>query len=94
MPSLSSFPLSTLADIERLEAEKTFGERCSARSVYDVFAQSAARYPDQTALTMIMTGEAGEVPREVKFSRASRALPISFTRSRVRIQVLRSYFPI
>src|SRR5258708_9578223 len=67
MPSISSFPLRNLADIERFEAEKPFAERCGARSVYDVFAQSAASYPDQTALTMIMTGEADEAPREVSY---------------------------
>src|SRR5258708_28836452 len=67
MPSISSFPLRNLADIERFEAEKPFAERCGARSVYDVFAQSAASYPDQTALTMIMTGEADEAPREASY---------------------------
>src|SRR5260370_26679732 len=67
MPSISSFPLRKLADMERFEEEKPFAERCGARSVYDVFAQSAASYPDQPALTMIMTGEADEAPREVSY---------------------------
>src|SRR5260370_34353611 len=67
MPSISSFPLRNLADIERFEAEKPFAERCGARSIYNGFAQSAASYPDQTALTMIMTGEADEAPREVSY---------------------------
>ena len=67
MPSVNSFPLRNLADVEKFETEKAFEQRCSARSVYDLFAQSAARYPDQTALTMIMTGEAGETPRRVSY---------------------------
>src|SRR6266850_2586048 len=32
MPSISSFPLRTLADIEQFEAEKTFGERWGAET--------------------------------------------------------------
>jgi fatty-acyl-CoA synthase len=67
MPSISSFPLRTLADIERFEAEKPFGARCRARNVYDVFVESAARYPNRTAITMIMSGEASEAPREVSY---------------------------
>lgn len=67
MPSVNGFPLRNLADIEKFETEKAFEQRCSARSIYDLFAQSAARYPDQTALTMIMTGEAGETPRRVSY---------------------------
>jgi fatty-acyl-CoA synthase len=59
--------LRDLADIEKFETEKTFEERCSARSVYDVFAQSAQRYPDHIALTMIMTGETNETPRDVSY---------------------------
>ena len=61
------FRLRDLADIREFETEKTFEERCSARSIYDVFAQSAERYPDHIALTMIMTGEADEIPRDVSY---------------------------
>jgi hypothetical protein len=46
--------LHDLADIEAFEAKKTFEDRCAARSVYDVFAQSAAQYPDRIMFTMIM----------------------------------------
>ena len=51
----------------RFENEKTLAQRYDARSVYDVFAKSAARNPDRTALTMVMTGEDDEKPRLVSY---------------------------
>ena len=38
MPSVTRFPLRTLADIEKFETEKTFEERCGARSIYVIAA--------------------------------------------------------
>ena len=67
MSALSDYPIATLADVIRFENEKPFAQRCDARSVYDVFVKSAARYPDHTALTMVMTGEADEKPRLVSY---------------------------
>lgn len=64
---LSDRPIGTLADIEAFEREQPFEARVSARSVFDVFQQTAARFPDHTALTMLMTGAADEVPRKVSY---------------------------
>jgi fatty-acyl-CoA synthase len=65
MPAFSDYPIANLADVIRFENEKPFAQRYDARSVYDVFAKSAARNPDHTALTMVMTGEDDEKPRLV-----------------------------
>lgn len=67
MPAFSDYPIANLADIIRFENEKPFAERYDARSVYDVFVKSAARNPDHTALTMLMTGEDDEKPRLVSY---------------------------
>ena len=67
MQAFSDYPIATLADVIRFENEKPFAERYDARSVYDVFVKSAARHPDHTALTMVMTGEDDEKPRLVSY---------------------------
>ena len=67
MPAFSDYPIATLADVIRFENEKPFAQRYDARSVHDVFVKSAARHPDHTALTMVMTGEDGEKPRLVSY---------------------------
>jgi fatty-acyl-CoA synthase len=67
MPGLSDRAIRTLADIEAFERDKPFEARVSARSVFDVFKESAARYPDHVALTMLMTGAADETPRRVTY---------------------------
>jgi len=67
MPMFSDYPVATLADVVRFETEKTFEQRYDARSVYDIFVKSAARHPDRTALTMMMTGAADETPRLVTY---------------------------
>jgi fatty-acyl-CoA synthase len=67
MAGLSDRAIRTLADIEAFEREKPFEARVSARSVFDVFTESAARYPDHVALTMLMTGAADETPRKVTY---------------------------
>ena len=67
MPAFSDYPIANLADVIRFENEKPFAERYDARSVYDVFMKSAARNPDHTALTMVMTGEDDEKPRLVSY---------------------------
>ena len=65
MPAFSDYPIVTLADVIRFENEKPFERRYDARSVYDVFARSATRYPDHIALTMLMTDEDDEKPHLV-----------------------------
>ncbi len=67
MSVFSPSPLRTPEDIARFEAEFPFQQRLVARSVYDLFAASAARHPDRVAITMIMTGAADEQPRRVSY---------------------------
>ncbi|MCF2523929.1 acyl-CoA synthetase [Bradyrhizobium sp. G127] len=67
MPLFSDYPVATLEDVVRFETEKTLEQRYDARSVYDIFAKSAARHPDRTALTMLMTGADDETPRLVTY---------------------------
>lgn len=67
MPLFSDYPVATLKDVIRFETEKTLEQRYDARSVYDIFAKSAARHPDGTALTMLMTGADDETPRIVTY---------------------------
>lgn len=59
--------LSNLETIHAFEAEATFAERVSARGIYDVFVESAKKYGERTALTMIMTGEEQESPVRVTY---------------------------
>jgi len=68
MPLFSEYPVATLNDVVKFETEKTLAQRYDARSVYDIFAKSAARHPDRTALTMLMTGADDETPRRVTYS--------------------------
>lgn len=67
MPLFSDYPVATLKDVVRFETEKTLEQRYDARSIYDIFAKSAARHPDGTALTMLMTGADDETPRIVTY---------------------------
>jgi len=55
------------ADIARFEAERPLDERLPGRSVLDAFIASAARHPDRTAITLLMTGAPGEQPRRVSY---------------------------
>lgn len=61
------YPFRTLSDIERYESEKSFEERCPWRSVYDVFSYGAERYANKAALTVILTGEVDETPKDVSY---------------------------
>jgi len=67
MPLFSNYPVATLKDVVRFETEKTLEQRYDARSIYDIFAKSAERHPDRTALTMLMTGADDETPRLVTY---------------------------
>lgn len=67
MTTFSPTPLRTPADIARFEQEMPFAQRLPARSIYDLFAASAERHPERTALTMLMTGAADEQPRRVNY---------------------------
>jgi len=61
------FPFRTLSDVKRFETEKTFEERCPWRSVYDVFSSGAERLGNAPALTLILTGEEDESPKNVSY---------------------------
>lgn len=67
MPSFSDFPIRSRDDIRRFEEEKPFNERVGARSIYDVFVESARRDPTATAITMVMTGAHDETARYVSY---------------------------
>ncbi|MFK7835934.1 MAG: AMP-binding protein [Sulfitobacter sp.] len=67
MANLGTTPIRTKGDLERFETEMTLSERLPERSILDVFVASAARDPDATAMTMLMTGAADETPRRVSY---------------------------
>jgi fatty-acyl-CoA synthase len=68
MTSWLENPLKTLSDVERFESEAPIQERLPGDSVYDVFVQAADLYGDRTALTMLMTGDDDEQPRQVNYA--------------------------
>ncbi len=67
MNAFTSNPLRTLADIVRFEQEMPLEQRVSARSVFDLFADSAQRHPERIALTLVMTGDDDEQARRVSY---------------------------
>ena len=67
MALLPETGVRNLDDLERVEAEMTLDARLPERSVLDVFIGTAARQPDRTALTMLMTGAPNEQPRRVSY---------------------------
>lgn len=69
MPGRVDHVLRTPEDIRRFEAERSLDERLPGRSVLDAFIASAARHPDRTAITMLMTGAPDERPRRVSYAR-------------------------
>lgn len=68
MANLGDEPIRSRDDLERFEAELTLEQRLPERSILDVFIASAARQPDATAITMLMTGAPDEQPRRVSYS--------------------------
>ncbi|HSW06621.1 AMP-binding protein, partial [Aquabacterium sp.] len=54
-------------DLARFEAEMTLAQRLPERSILDVFIGSAARQPERTAITMLMSGAPDEQPRRVSY---------------------------
>ena len=68
MANLGDEPIRSRDDLERFEAELTLEQRLPERSILEVFIASAARQPDATAITMLMTGASDEQPRRVGYS--------------------------
>lgn len=67
MALLPEIGIRNLDDMARVETEMTLDERLPERSVLDVFIAAAARQPDRTALTMLMTGTPDEQARRVSY---------------------------
>ncbi len=67
MAFLPKTPVRNRDDIARFEAEMPLAERLPERSVLDVIEGTAARLPERTALTMLMTGAPDEQARRVSY---------------------------
>lgn len=67
MANLGNEPIRNHDDLDRFESELTLEQRLPERSILDVFIASAARQPDATAITMLMTGAPDEQPRRVGY---------------------------
>ena len=68
MPVFGTEPVRTLEDRSAFETAMSLDERLPERSILDVFTDGAARHPDRTAITMLMTGALDEDPRRVTYS--------------------------
>jgi fatty-acyl-CoA synthase len=67
MALLPETRIRTREDIARFESALTLEQRLPERSIFDVFAGAAARQPDRTAITMLMTGAPDEQVRRVSY---------------------------
>jgi fatty-acyl-CoA synthase len=67
MAILGRQPIRSQRDLREFEAEMTLDARLPEQSILEVFESSAARDPEATALTMLMTGAADEEPRRVSY---------------------------
>ncbi len=68
MAIFSDHPIRTLQDLRQFEAAMPLSQRLPERSVLDVFIGAAAREPQRTAITMLMTGAPDEQPRRVSYA--------------------------
>ncbi len=68
MALLPERALASRADIARFEAERPLEERLPEDHVLQVLEGSAARAPERTAITMLMTGAPDEQPRRVSYA--------------------------
>ena len=64
---IHSIALKSLRDIDELESRYSFDEASPARTVYDIFTASAARYGERCALNMVLSGEDNEDTRRVDY---------------------------
>ena len=72
MTSWLEDPLRTLSDVERFETELPLEQRLPGDSVFDVFERAADVDGDRVALTMVMTGDDDEQPRQVTYAELLR----------------------
>ena len=67
MAILSEQGIRNLDDLRRYETAMPLERRLSERSILDVFIGQAARQPQRTAITMLMTGAPDEQARRVSY---------------------------
>jgi fatty-acyl-CoA synthase len=68
MATLNDHPILDRKTLAQFEAAMTLEQRMPERSVLDVFIGAAARQPERTAITMLMSGTPGEQPRRVSYA--------------------------
>jgi fatty-acyl-CoA synthase len=68
MPILNDHPILDRETLAQFEAALTLEQRLPERSVLDVFIGAAARQPERTAITMLMSGAPDEQPRRVNYA--------------------------
>jgi fatty-acyl-CoA synthase len=68
MAFLNDRPILDRETLAQFEAAMTLEQRLPERSVLDVFIGAAARQPERTAITMLMTGAPDEQPRRVNYA--------------------------
>jgi fatty-acyl-CoA synthase len=68
MAILNDRPILDRETLAHFEAAMTLAQRLPERSVLDVFIGVAARQPERTAITMLMTGAPDEQPRRVNYA--------------------------
>ena len=67
MAILNDRPVRDLDTLAQLEAAMTLEQRLPERSILDVFICAAARQPERTAITLLMSGALDERPRRVNY---------------------------
>lgn len=67
MAEFGTHPIKSQSDLMRFETEMSLEARLPEQSILDVFINSAARLPDATAMTMLMTGAPDETARQVSY---------------------------
>lgn len=68
MAILNDHPILDQISLAHFEAALTLEQRLPERSVLDVFVGTAARQPERTAITMLMSGAPDEQPRRVNYA--------------------------
>jgi fatty-acyl-CoA synthase len=68
MAILNDRPILDRETLAQFETAMTLEQRLPERSVLDVFIGAAARQPERTAITMLMTGAPDEQPRRVNYA--------------------------
>ena len=67
MAILNDRPVHDLDTLAQFEQSMTLEQRLPERSILDVFISAAARQPERTAITLLMSGALDEQPRRVNY---------------------------